>query len=108
MQAIVTKIKDIVVTPCLDENESYAIRSRKLAVIAIAVIVSNAFVLGVPATVVSGLYDPTWSAYRRRRLCPSLHHHLHHPLFLPPLYKEAARSFSRFPNMVVFVDLFIH
>ena len=62
MQAIVNKIKDIVVTPCLDENESYAVRSRKLAVIAIAVIVSNALVAGLPSTILAAVYKPNLGA----------------------------------------------
>ena len=41
----VEKIREIVITPCLVDGEPYAIRSRKLAVIAVALAASNAIVL---------------------------------------------------------------
>eukprot|EP00658_Telonema_sp_P-2_P056661 TRINITY_DN4511_c0_g1_i3.p1 TRINITY_DN4511_c0_g1~~TRINITY_DN4511_c0_g1_i3.p1 ORF type:complete len:799 (+),score=122.34 TRINITY_DN4511_c0_g1_i3:278-2674(+) len=62
MEAI-NRLKNFIVTPCMEEEETYAVRSRKLVVIAFAVIVGNALTLGIPASIVGAVYDPTFGVY---------------------------------------------
>ena len=62
-QRIVATVMALVVAPCLEEEESYAIRSRKLVVIAFACISGNALPLGMPASILGAIYDPTFGVY---------------------------------------------
>ena len=55
---VLRKVKRLIVDPCLEEEETYVIRSRKLIVIAVAFISSNALLLGVPVTAISIQDDP--------------------------------------------------
>ena len=59
----VEKLLAVVVTPCLEEDEAYIVRSSKLLVIAFACIAINALFLGVPVTVLGAMYDPTPGVY---------------------------------------------
>ena len=61
--AVAASVLDTIITPCLAEGESYADRSRKLACIFLAVLVSNALFLGLPIGIVAGVFDPNIPMY---------------------------------------------
>ena len=54
---------ELIVTPCMVEGEPYAERSRKIAVIYLAVICSNALFLGAPLAIIVAVYDPNLVMY---------------------------------------------
>ena len=60
---IIKKIKDALVTPCLEEGESYSTHARKMFVIAVAMIASNGLLLGIPVTVLDLIYNPNDGTY---------------------------------------------
>jgi hypothetical protein len=114
MEALIHKIKDIIVTPCLEEDESYAVRSRKLAVISIAVIVSNALTAGLPSAILAAMYDPNLGAYiagagfMQVSITTSIipYFYLRYTKKLPDWLVDF-QIWTAFPT-VTFVDLFIH
>ena len=55
--AVYKKVMDLLVTPCLEEEESYAVRSRKLGTIFLSFICINGLFLGVPVNVAVAIQD---------------------------------------------------
>ena len=63
MAAVLQKLVDLGIAPCLEDDESYATRSRKMASIAVSIITSPALFLGMPVTILTALFDPKVGAY---------------------------------------------
>ena len=57
---VIDKVIAVFITPCLVENEPYAVRSRKFIVISFAIIASTAFLLGMPVSILGALDDPSF------------------------------------------------
>ena len=60
---LLNKFKDVVVAPCLEADEAYIVRSRKLLVIASACIIITALLLGIPCCILEAIYTPTPGVY---------------------------------------------
>ena len=57
MSSLIKLVNRLLVQPCMVEDESYAIRSRKLCAIALCVMTFNGVVLGVPYAILQSQDD---------------------------------------------------